>query len=221
MTHLATLAAVVLCLASGARINAQPNETGDAEAHAGKGAELMLAQSFTDAQAEFEKALTLDPKLTRARLQLGACYFAQGLNAEARREFERVQREAGDSAAVEYYLGRLDLLANDYDGAIHRLMPLAREPAYPQATFYLGMAYVSAGDVKSGVRWLEDAAKKLPHDFRGYRLARAYTLAGRAEDAERELKLYSEFTDEQKRTETLVRDCSRARLRAGRPNHRR
>ncbi|MDR3718027.1 MAG: tetratricopeptide repeat protein [Bryobacteraceae bacterium] len=189
----------------------QSRAADEAQAHAGKGAELMLAQSFTEAQAEFERALALDPKLTRARLQLGACLFAQGLNAEARREFERVQSETGDGAAVEYYLGRLDLLNNDYEGAIRRMQKLAADPAYPQAAFYLGMAYVSAGDAKAGVHWLEQAAQRSPRDFRvHYRLARAYTLAGRSADAEREFKLYNQFTDEQKRTETLVRDCNTA-----------
>lgn len=211
MRYCAPGAVILLWLGLSVPIPAQTGGVGTAEMHAGKGAQLMLAQSFTEAQAEFERALALDPKLARARVQLGACLFAQGLNDLARREFERVQREAGESPAVEYYLGRLDLLSNDHAGAIRRLTTLAADPAYPQASFYLGMAYVSSGDMKSGLRWLEQAAKLNPRDFRvHYRLARAYTLAGRAADAEREFKLYNEFTDEQKRTETLVRDCSTA-----------
>ena len=199
--------AAVVCRQLGAQ-----SAAGDsAEVHAGKGAELMLNQAFAAAQAEFEKALELNPKLTRARLQLGTCLFAQGLNDEARHEFERVQEESGESPATDYYLGRLDLLSGDAKGAIRRLSKLVSNAAFPQAAFYLGMAYVAAEDLKSGISWLEEAAKQQPRDFRiHYRLARAYTLAGRKEDAERELKLYTQYIGDQKNTETMVRDCNTA-----------
>ena len=211
MNYCAAGAVIFLWLGLSVPIPAQTSGAGTAEVHAGKGAELMLSGSFPEAQAEFERALALDPRLPRARLQLGACLFAQGLNDLARGEFERLLKEAGDAPAIEYYLGRLDLLSDDHAGAIRRLTPLAADPAYPQASFYLGMACVSSGDVKSGLRWLEQAVKLNPRDFRvHYRLARAYALAGRSAEADREFKLYSQFTDEEKRTEKLVRECSTA-----------
>lgn len=211
MRYCAAGAVILVWLGLSVPLPAQISGSGTAEMHAGKGAELMLSGSFPEAQAEFERALALDSKLARARVQLGACLFAQGLNDLARREFERLLKEDGDSPAVEYYLGRLDLVSDNFAGAIRRLTPLAADPAYPQASFYLGMAYVSSGDVKSGLRWLEQAAKLNPRDFRvHYRLARAYALAGRSADADREFKLYTQFTDEEKHTEKLVRECSTA-----------
>lgn len=211
MRHHTARIAVALCLSSCLRLSGQATVAEDAEVHAGKGTQLMQSRSFTDAQAEFEQALALDPKLARARLQLGACLFAQGLNDEARREFERIQRESGDSPALKYYLGRLDLLSDNFASAIRRLTPLAADPAYPHASFYLGMAYLSSGDVKAGIGWMERAVKLNPRDFRvHYRLARAYALAGRSDAAEREFKLYTEFTGDQKSTEKLARECNTA-----------
>jgi Flp pilus assembly protein TadD len=73
------------------------------------------------------------------------------------------------------------------------------------------VAYISSGDVAEGTRWLERAAKLLPRDYRvHYRLARAYSSAGREQEAAREFGLYTQFRDEHKNTEKEVRDCTGA-----------
>jgi Flp pilus assembly protein TadD len=65
--------------------------------------------------------------------------------------------------------------------------------------------------VPEGITWLERAAKVQPRDYRvHYRLARAYTSAGREQDATREYNLYGHLRDEHKNTETDVRACTTA-----------
>lgn len=181
------------------------------EAHSGRGTQLMQDNLFEAAAGEFEQAVAANPKDPRAHFQFAVCLLALGRNDEARRQFDQVQKLAGDSPYLEYYLGRLDLLSNDYASAIKRLGSVAENPPFPDTAFHLGVAYVSAGDVMSGIKWLERAAKRSPNDYRvHYRLGRAYSSAGRDQDAARELDLYTRLRDEHKSNEKDVRDCAGA-----------
>jgi len=187
------------------------------EAHLSRGSQLMAQQLFDEAAAELEKALALNPKDARARFEYAVCLLSLGRNDEARKQFEQVEKERGESHAITYYLGQLDLLSNDYASAIKRLSAVADDPAFPDAAFHLGSAYISSGDVDNGIKWLERAVKVEPNDYRvHYRLARAYSTAGRQPDATREYALYTKLLNEHKETETDVRACSDA-LRAQPP----
>jgi len=181
------------------------------EAHLGRGTQLMQEHLFEAAAGEFEQAVAASPKDPRAHFQFAVCLLALGRNDEARTHFEQVQKLAGDSVYLEYYLGRLDLLSNDYASAIKRLGSVAEKPPFPDTAFHLGVAYVSAGDVTTGTRWLERAVKLLPNDYRvHYRLGRAYSSAGRDQDAARQLDLYTRLRDAHKNNEKDVRDCAGA-----------
>jgi Flp pilus assembly protein TadD len=187
------------------------------EAHLSHGSQLMKQQLFDEAAGEFEKALALDPQDSRARFEYAVCLLSLGRNDEARREFERVGRERGESHYIIYYLGQLDLLSNDYASAIKRLGVVANDPKFPDAPFHLGSAYISSGDLVNGIKWLERAVKQQPNDYRvHYRLARAYSSAGRQQDATREYGLYTKLLNNHKETETDVRACADA-LRAQPP----
>ena len=190
--------------------NAPAQQSSD-EAHLSRGVQLMQDQLFEAAASEFEQALARNPQDPRAHLQYAVCLLSLGRNDEARGQFEQVRKLAGDSRYVTYYLGRLDLLSDDYPSAIRRLGSVAEDPPFPDTAFHLGVAYISAGNVDEGTKWLERAAKLLPRDYRvHYRLARAYTSAGREQDAAREYGLYSELRDEHKNTEKDVRACTAA-----------
>lgn len=208
----ALAAAVVLAGLAGV-CQAQAPRTG-VEAHIGRGAKLMQEHFFEAAANEFEKALALDPAELRTRFQYALCLIALGRNDEARRQFEQVRKQAGESREsryVTYYLGRLDLLASDYPSAIKNLGSVAEDPPVLDTAFYLGVACISAGDLATGTKWLERAAKLIPSDYRvHYRLARAYSSAGRDQEADREYRLYTQFRDEHKNTEKQARACTDA-----------
>jgi Flp pilus assembly protein TadD len=185
-----------------------------AEGHLSRGVQLMQEQLFEAAASEFEQAVALNAADPKAHLEFGVCLLSLGRNDEARRQFEEVRKLAGESRYVTYYLGRLDLLANDYASAIKRLGSVAEDPPFPDTAFHLGVAYISSGDVAAGTKWLERAAKLLPRDYRvHYRLARAYSSGGHEQEANREYELYSQLRDEHKNTEKDVRECASA-LRA-------
>ena len=186
-------------------------QTNGVEAHLSRGAQLMHDQLFEAAASELEQALSVQPANPRAHFQFAVCLLSLGRNEESRREFEQARKLGGESRYVTYYLGRLDLLANDFAPAIRRLASVVENPPFSDTAFYLGVAYLSSGDAGSGIKWLERAVKLSPSDYRvHYRLARAFSTSGRMEDATREYSLYNRFLNEHKNTETEARACTEA-----------
>jgi Flp pilus assembly protein TadD len=171
----------------------------------------MQQQSYEEAAAAFEHALQIQPGLHPARYQLGVCLFALGRNEDSRREFEQLRQQAGPSHEIGYYLGRLLLLSGDTVGAIRELAPLTNDAKIADASYYLGLAYVAAGDQAKGIQWLERSARALPRDYHvHFRLARLYASAGRKADADREYALYNEYRDSERHTEERLRACTAA-----------
>ncbi len=171
----------------------------------------MQQRLYQEASGEFEHALQLQPSLHVARYQLAICFFALGQNDESRREFELLRKQTGPSHQLSYYLGRLLFLAGDSAGAIRELAPLTSDPKIPDADYYLGLAYVAAGNQANGIEWLEHSAQARPRDYHvHYRLARVYAGAGRKADADREYALYNKYRDAERGTEERMRACNMA-----------
>jgi tetratricopeptide (TPR) repeat protein len=165
-----------------------------AEAHLGRGYEAEKDQRFQVAAEEFQAALALNPRLVRARYQLGVCWSAQGKTKEARQEFERVQKESGGDATVVYQLARLDLRDGNADAAIKRLVRLVDDPPFPDTPYYLGTAYLQKGELAAAEKWLRVAARAEPRDFRvPEHLARAYQRQGQKTEAEKQFALSSQL----------------------------
>ncbi len=181
------------------------------EAHLSRATQLAQEQLYEAAAGEYEAVLLIKPNDPRVHFSYGVCLLNLGRNDEARKEFEKAEDLGGESRYVTYYLGRIDLLANDYESAIKRLAAVASDPPFPDTAFHLGVAYASAGDDKAAIRWLEQAGKTLPRDYRvHYRLARAYSSEGREQESAREYSLYNELLGEHKKTEKEARECSDA-----------
>jgi tetratricopeptide (TPR) repeat protein len=169
---------------------------GEAEAHIGKGYELVQEDRYDQAAAEFNLALAIDPSLVKARYQLAVCLFALGRREESEVQFRRLLQETSSDPNVLYYLGRLRLLALDDDAAIPLLRKIVAAPPFPDTAFYLGCAYLGKGEIAGAISTLELAATSAPRDFRiPYRLARAYQQAGRSKEAEKEYQRSSELRE--------------------------
>jgi tetratricopeptide (TPR) repeat protein len=205
LTRAAVIVSMVPLLA------AQPATRADAAARTGRAVRLMQDRQYAEAAAEFEKALAADPNNDVLRIQYATCLFAAERNAEARREFEIERKKLGDKPGLNYYLGRLDLRANDFSAAIKKLAPLESDPALAGVSFYLGLAYMSTGQAERARACLERAAKSDPGNPQvHYRLARLYSMAGRAGDADREYKLYLDSQESRQVAEHKVSECKRA-----------
>ena len=207
----AVLAACILLLLDTRGTMAQPLARGDAASHLGKAVRLMQDRLFSEAAAEFEQALAVDPNNDEVRIRYATCLFAQQRDGEARKQFEIERQRLGDRPGLNYYLGRLDLRANDFTAAIKKLAPLESDPALSDVSFYLGVAYMSAGQQARALACLERAARNNPRDPQvHYRLGRVYSMAGRADDADREYKLYRDWQESQRVAEQYGRECKDA-----------
>ncbi len=187
---LAGVLTLAACLALPAQEKHPASSTDSAEAHVGKGYELIQNNRFEEAAGEFQAALALDPNLAPARYQLAVCYFGLHQLQKARQEFVRLEHEAGHDSGVVYYLGRLDLLEEKADAAISRLEIVAADPPFPDTAYYLGSAYLKKEKLDVAEKWLKKAAELDPRDFRvPDHLARVYMKAGRRAEAERQFAL--------------------------------
>lgn len=186
-----------------------PNDT--VEAHLGRGYEALKAEQYDVAVSEFRAALKLDPKLvTRARFPLAVALFDLKQTAEARAEFEIVRRETGDHPNVVYYLGRLDLMDQNYPAAIVNLTKALAKPPYPDTAYYLGFACYKQGDLADAERYLKLAAASNPRDsIAQYQLGLLLRKLGREDEAKRAFEASSEL----RRRDT---DLSQLRVECGR-----
>jgi Flp pilus assembly protein TadD len=139
----------------------------------------------------------------RARFPLAVALFELKESSEARREFEAVRREVGDHPNVVYYLGRLDLIDQNFAGAVGNLSKAIAKPPFPDTAYYLGLACFKQGDLAAAEKWLKVAAQTNPRDsIAQYQLGLVYRRKGREEEAKKALALSAELrqrdTDESK-----------------------
>jgi tetratricopeptide (TPR) repeat protein len=205
----ACFAALILTLVTLPGAFAQaPSAAAAAVPHIGTAVRLMQERRYSEAAVEFEQALAADPNNDTLRIQYATCLFAEERNDDARREFEMLQKRLGDREGLEYYLGLLDVRADRFDSAIRRLKPLQLNPAFPKASFYLGLAYLGSGETGPALDSLERAAKSNPGDPDvHYRLGRVYSMKERTGDAEREYALYRSARENQRIVEQEAPAC--------------
>ena len=182
-----------------------------AAAHIGKGYELVQADRYGEAAAEFRAALALDPDAVQVRYQLAVCLFALGERDEARREFVRLRALTHQDTKVIYYLGRLDLLAGNPENAIHHFESIVQDPPFSDTAFYLGSAYLDNRDTENAIEWLRKAVQADPRDFRShYRLARALQQVGRHSEAEKEYAVSTQSRERYNETSRQSLTCAEA-----------
>jgi len=181
-----------------------------AELHLGKGYDALRQDRYETAVTEFREALRLDPSLTmRARFPLAVALFDMKQTADARREFETVRHEAGDHPNVAYYLGRLDLLDQDYSGAIRNLTKAAAKPPFRDTEYYLGLAYFKRGDLPAAEKWLKQAGRADPRDsLVPYQLGQLYRKQGREEEARKALALSADLRRRNTSESELRTECA-------------
>lgn len=205
------LAAVLLAVVIQTTAPAQPVVRSDAEGHVGRAIRLMQSRLYSEAASEFEQALRSQPDNDTVRIQYATCLFIQERNNEAREQFEIERQRLGDLPGLIYYLGRLALRANDFEAAVLKLAPLESNPAFPDVSLYLGLAYMSLGRLDLAGECLERAVKKNPRDPEvHYRLARFYSIADRTQDADREYTLYREWTEYRRLAQQYAGECADA-----------
>jgi Flp pilus assembly protein TadD len=207
--------ALFSCVAhrAGCAEQATPAANADApEVHLGKGYDALKQSRYDEAVTEFRAALQLDPKLVmRARFPLAVALFELKQSAAARKEFDAVRSEAGDHPNVLYYLGRLDLLDQDFAAAIRDFSKAATNPPFPDTAYQLGFAYFKHGDLQAAEKWLKSAGVANPKDSAvPYQLALVYRKQGRENEAQKAFALSAELRRRDVEDSQLRLECAQA-----------
>jgi class 3 adenylate cyclase/Tfp pilus assembly protein PilF len=155
-----------------------------AEAHAALAASLDSGWDWSGAEAEYKRAIELNPSYASAyhwyALYLGHMgRFAEGLDA-ARRAEELDPLSPVISATVfeEHYLAR------QYDRAVDQLMKAAEvEPDFPLIHYSLGLAYVQKGKLaEAGAELRRAVSGSTEPEFKAA-LAYTYAISGQKDKA--------------------------------------
>ncbi len=95
----------------------------------------------------------------------------------------------------KYHLAFALIQLEKKDEALHLLQDVLRQdPNYADAYYQLGKLQLERGETKGAISSLEAGTKFNPDgDYIHYQLALAYRRDSRAEDAEREMKVYQEL----------------------------
>ena len=158
----------------------------------------LLGEAFADqsewgaALDEYRKALAIDPKQARTHFLAGLAFIRQGSPADAAQEMRAALQLDPSSVSSKYHLAFALIQMEKKDEALSLLREVLREdPKYADAYYQLGKLQLEQGDTKAAISSFEAGTRFNPDgDYIHYQLALAYRRDSRAEDAEREMKVY-------------------------------
>ncbi|MCI0625004.1 MAG: tetratricopeptide repeat protein [Acidobacteria bacterium] len=167
---------------------------------------LLEAQSLIDQEKysqgidELKKAIVLDPSLSGAHNQVGYCHWRLGQFNEARLAFKRELRLEPFDSYSHYYLGLILLNEGDTYKAIEHFEQVLTTKPILDTHHHLGSAYLRADKVDKAIVHLEKAVEFFPEKPEArFNLGRAYALAGRKLDAEREFDIVRHLRAQQQK----------------------
>ena len=156
-------------------------------------AEVFETQGkFTEAIAEYRKAISKNPKAINLHYRLGRALLQQShdpaiLN-QARKEFEAELSLNSFDAVAEYQVGQILTAAQEKaKAAAHFERAIELRPDFPEALIAVAKLRSEAKRYSDAIALLEQAIKLQPrNEIAHYSLMMAYRNAGRAADAQRE-----------------------------------
>jgi DNA-binding winged helix-turn-helix (wHTH) protein/tetratricopeptide (TPR) repeat protein len=158
-----------------------------AEAHSSLGlVKVYYDHDWIGAEAEFRKALKLDPNLVSAHQRYGSYLTFMGRFEESIRHYETALTLDPFSLQINMNLATTYYLRGEYERAINHLNKTSElEPNYMPTRFVLGSTYVQQGRLEEAIEEFKfiyrlDEEAYLALGFMGY----AYALNGQRAEAE-------------------------------------
>ena len=161
-------------------------------------ARMLFRQEFNPVAEEYaQKAITLDPKLPRVHFLLGELFLFKSRVPEAITEFKKELVINPGDAATYYKLGDAYSRAQKYEEAEQVLQRSIWLDATSTGPYILmGKVLAKKGEGQLAVRALQHALSMDPNNSVAHHLlGQTYRDLGRAEDAEKELKLAEQLTN--------------------------
>lgn len=149
-------------------------------------AEIALAEKkYPECESHLEKILSRDNNDLDALMLRGRLRLAQGRNADALTEFEKLAHNFPMVPAILFELSRAQVANEETGKAIATLNQLlTRAPNHAEATLLLASLNLRKGDVSSSVPMLKKLFQVRPDLIEaGLLLAEAYSIQGNPEDA--------------------------------------
>ncbi len=169
-----------------------------AEAHSSLGlVKVYYDHDWIGAEAEFRKALKLDPNLVSAHQRYGSYLTFMGRFEESIRHYETALELDPFSLQINMNLATTYYLRGEYDRAINHLHKTSElEPNYMPTHFVLGSAYVQQGRLQEAIEQFQfiykmDEEAYIALGFMGY----AHALNGQRAEAETLLNILQDIAE--------------------------
>ena len=150
----------------------------------------MRQQRYAEALSILRRRLDLGNETSQLWAQYGDALDGAGRTPEAAEAYRKAVALDPVSTLTRYGLGYLYWKLYRYDDAERELTEvLRRDPKDPRAAFTLGDLYLTKGDARTAIPWLETAAAVYPNEFdTRFALGRALVLTGNSERGIQELR---------------------------------
>lgn len=154
-------------------------------AHFGLGEVLAELNKDDEAIASYEKALSLNNKLTEIYVPLGILYYQKGEIAKADEILGKALAASPDNPETQYFLGLVRYAQNRNEEALTAFQrSVALDPEYAEAHFYTGETLIRLGRKEPAIEEYKKAiALKRSYLEAWVRLASAYYEAENYEEA--------------------------------------
>jgi tetratricopeptide (TPR) repeat protein len=165
--------------------------------HALLGEALVDQKEYAEALGEYRKALAINPNQQHIHFLAGLALVRQGTPAEAAQEFRAALKLDAADVTSKYHLAYSLIQMQQQRDAMPLLREvIAQDPKYADAYYQLGKLQLEDGNAQEAVSNLETGTRLSPDsDYIHYQLALAYRRESRAEDGEREMKVYQTLKD--------------------------
>jgi len=146
-------------------------------------------EDFERAEASFNRALSLDPKLVEARMLMIFVYLWRGEKQKAREEVARMRREAPNEAVVYFVKATLHRLDGEYGRALRNYDRLVQlDPAaHVVASYNRALVYMYMGKFEEAMRQLDNAGEPDNPLVRTFRALAAY-YSGQTDQAAQQME---------------------------------
>jgi serine/threonine protein kinase/tetratricopeptide (TPR) repeat protein len=160
------------------------------EAHALLGVVNALYDwTWPEAEAEFRRALQLNPGSASTHVYYGVCMASTGRFDESVRELKLTQELDPLSPFIVAYSILPLYFARQHEQAIQQLRSASNlDPKYHMFHAYLGLNYEETGEYSKAIAEFEETIKLEDNTEGKAQLAHAYAVGGRPEDARRLLQ---------------------------------
>jgi len=153
------------------------------------GTAAFAAKNYSEAIANFHKALRANPDEPKIWNALGLAYMEAKEYKKAEESFKKALSINPHYSEARKNLGVLYYKLKRYDEALKYLREAARDEYYEkkhEAFYYLAKVYRAKGDLKNYVKYLEKAVAYNPNFVQAQlELARAYENLGKYDEAEK------------------------------------